>query len=739
MIRTLLITAVAVTLQAQVTSLMPPPVVQFFDDNGNPLAGGRICTYAAGTSTPLATYTDSTGGTSNGTSVLLGANGEAVNNIWLSPVAYKIVVRASGGDGTCGAGGGTIRKTVDNVYDWGQLLKADLANTSDVSKGDALVGVKQPATGSIARTQHAKNADTYGSRDFAVCDGSTSDTTTLQSALTAAAGKSLYVVGTCVGQGWTVPADTEVICQGGAGFKKNANGLLFTLPNDNVRISGCTFDGSGGTGDVVSITGDYITISKPTLKNASAYGFLMSGTTGTKIIDGTFLSTNTLAPIVATTSNDRGTISNNTIDMSGCDLTSVHCDGIELSATGGTGILQNFTVTGNTVLLPSTWAAPPGGPIGIEFWRAGGSTDIVRNMTLTGNNVKSTAGIVFAGYSIIGNGHTVTGNVASLNAAYFGLELVYFNGGTVAGNEFYITASNATGTTAISANNTNNTTISGNTIEAQINGTTTGYAIRVYADAQFSETPNAFGNQISGNRIRLLAGSSNAVRAVSIFCNDVAGQCSGNSVMGNTITGISNADGHVCLSINPVVGATVDGTVFSNNYCRNIQYGIDRNSVAINGRFLNNQWNSVGTKYNGTAGTGDYIWDATDNSNYLPTVFLGTSVAAPNLYVNSVGLAIGSTAYSNNSRLTEWRMAASAAYSAGAIGAGSFKQQQVGITGCAVGDLALAGATGITTIGTYDITATAIADQVVVTIRNLTAGSLTPTGNLKVSCIKTNQ
>jgi len=45
-------------------TLTPFPVMQFFDDNGDPLVGGKLYTYeAGGPSIPLATYTDSTGGT----------------------------------------------------------------------------------------------------------------------------------------------------------------------------------------------------------------------------------------------------------------------------------------------------------------------------------------------------------------------------------------------------------------------------------------------------------------------------------------------------------------------------------------------------------------------------------------------------------------------------------------------------------------------------------------------------
>ena len=67
--------------------LTPLPKVQFFDSNGEPLVGGKLYTYAAGTSSPLATYTDSTGNTANANPVILDSRGEA--NVWLGPSRYK--------------------------------------------------------------------------------------------------------------------------------------------------------------------------------------------------------------------------------------------------------------------------------------------------------------------------------------------------------------------------------------------------------------------------------------------------------------------------------------------------------------------------------------------------------------------------------------------------------------------------------------------------------------------------
>lgn len=76
------------------TFLTPSPKQQFFSDAGVPLVGGKVYTYAAGTSTPLATYQDSTGLVLNTNPIILDSRGEA--NIWLAPsLSYKFILKTS--------------------------------------------------------------------------------------------------------------------------------------------------------------------------------------------------------------------------------------------------------------------------------------------------------------------------------------------------------------------------------------------------------------------------------------------------------------------------------------------------------------------------------------------------------------------------------------------------------------------------------------------------------------------
>jgi hypothetical protein len=66
---------------------------QFFTNNGEPLVGGKLDTYQAGSTTPLTTFTDSSGLIPNTNPIILGTDGRPPDTIWLSEgFFYKFVL-----------------------------------------------------------------------------------------------------------------------------------------------------------------------------------------------------------------------------------------------------------------------------------------------------------------------------------------------------------------------------------------------------------------------------------------------------------------------------------------------------------------------------------------------------------------------------------------------------------------------------------------------------------------------
>ena len=69
---------------------------QFLDNNGNPLSGGLLYTYAAGTTTPQATYTTAAGNVANANPIVLDSAGRVANQVWLTAgVSYKLELKTS--------------------------------------------------------------------------------------------------------------------------------------------------------------------------------------------------------------------------------------------------------------------------------------------------------------------------------------------------------------------------------------------------------------------------------------------------------------------------------------------------------------------------------------------------------------------------------------------------------------------------------------------------------------------
>ena len=206
------------------TTLTPTPKQQFLDANGNPLAGGKIYTYAAGTTTPLVTYTDSTGSTPNTNPVILDSRGEA--EIWLGVASYKLKLTTSADVEVW---------TVDNIVSASVQALADLSE----SGGSALVGFLQSGTGAVATTVQSKLRETSSVKDFgATGDGVTDDSAAIQAAIDATpAGGSLYIprgtyvinTGLTIGRAITLQGAG---CSGTGGsrlkYTGNANALSFT-------------------------------------------------------------------------------------------------------------------------------------------------------------------------------------------------------------------------------------------------------------------------------------------------------------------------------------------------------------------------------------------------------------------------------------------------------------------------------------------------------------------------------
>lgn len=138
--------------------LSPSPKAQFLDASGAPLVGGKVYTYAAGTTTPLATYTTALGTSANTNPVILDARGEA--DIWYTPgVSYKIVLADASG---------SIIWTVDNVAMLGSMATQNANNVSitggtigsGVTFNGNITGTASNVTGIVAVANGGTGAST---------------------------------------------------------------------------------------------------------------------------------------------------------------------------------------------------------------------------------------------------------------------------------------------------------------------------------------------------------------------------------------------------------------------------------------------------------------------------------------------------------------------------------------------------------------------------------------------------
>src|SRR4051812_12477405 len=162
----LLACACVVTLAQTPAGPLPMPRLQFFDNSGRPLAGGKVYTYTAGTSTPLVTYTSSTGATPNTNPVVLDAGGFGA--IWVTSGTYKIVVTNAAG---------VQQWSADNVSNTGQVIAAGkgAGGFATLDSGghlpaSQLTTYSQGGTCAATRTISSKLQESVSMEDFAGAD-----------------------------------------------------------------------------------------------------------------------------------------------------------------------------------------------------------------------------------------------------------------------------------------------------------------------------------------------------------------------------------------------------------------------------------------------------------------------------------------------------------------------------------------------------------------------------------------
>lgn len=182
-------------------SVNPSPIggyaAQFFDNNGVILSGGKIYTYAAGTTTPQATYTSASGATPHANPIVLDSAGRVPGGeIWLTDgVNYKFTVETSDA---------ILLGTYDNIEGINNTQSATNTpltpsgfttatnvqtafNNLGANNGGAYVGFLQNGTSAVAQSVQDKLTQYVDIDDFGADGTQAGDSAAIKAAIAYAA------------------------------------------------------------------------------------------------------------------------------------------------------------------------------------------------------------------------------------------------------------------------------------------------------------------------------------------------------------------------------------------------------------------------------------------------------------------------------------------------------------------------------------------------------------------------
>lgn len=196
--------------------IAPVALQQFFDVDGNPLAGGLLYTYNSGTTTPLATYADFGGNTQNSNPLVLDSGGFASPGLFLQALAYTFSLTDA-----------------NNIPQWSQ---------DGVVSDQAIQNLKSPT---------AQVFSTAGSASFTVPTNVSAVKVTVIGGGGAGGGATAADNGTGGGSGSCGISWLSGLIPGDA--------LTLTIGAGGVPVSAST----GGTGGSSVVTGTFGTITAP--------------------------------------------------------------------------------------------------------------------------------------------------------------------------------------------------------------------------------------------------------------------------------------------------------------------------------------------------------------------------------------------------------------------------------------------------------------------------------------------
>lgn len=258
---------------AQTAAILPPGMTTYYDNNGNPLTGGKVYNYIVGTTTLKNTWSDPGEVTLNTNPVVLDAAGRAKI---LGQGTYRQIVKKSNGD------------TV-----WDAVTASTGSGGSSTSTGDGdLVGTIKPWAGLVAPNQYAfsygqeLSRTTYSTLLTAitllvpniVCTSASPILTGFSDTTQINIGAALEL--SCVAAGTTVTSKTAstVTVTNNATVSTTANGTFFPFGNGNGSttfnvpdLRGYTLAGRDNMGGVVAgrLTTTYFGANTPDAQGAT--------------------------------------------------------------------------------------------------------------------------------------------------------------------------------------------------------------------------------------------------------------------------------------------------------------------------------------------------------------------------------------------------------------------------------------------------------------------------------------